>query len=269
VIHWANYRAVEGGGEEFHVGEFLRQIISGDSLVFDIENNNFVMGDKDFVPRDPFWGKEKRLQVNYSYAGSAPVTTERREHGRLLLPEDSKIYYLMGEVQRLNKLRSEENNNRLPLTALQVEAINLSSELLTFLKRMGPAPTPKYTAKQIDDMDSVQTKVLFNTQDGDFLDACAYHLGDKDYFGRTKQGSENEGEARMTRMLTWHRRLEAAYALELKDKVEGMRHRFIVEGVDADALMAPIPYKDSEKHIHSLAAKLWELAFKAGEKGNA
>jgi hypothetical protein len=28
-------------------------------------------------------------------------TTERREHGRLLLPEDSKIQWLMGEVDRL------------------------------------------------------------------------------------------------------------------------------------------------------------------------
>jgi hypothetical protein len=101
VIHWANYKAVEGGGEEFQVGDFLRQIISGDSLVFDIENHNFVIGDKNFVPRDPLWGKEKRLQVNFSYAGSAPITTERREHGRLLLPEDSKIKWLMAENQRL------------------------------------------------------------------------------------------------------------------------------------------------------------------------
>ncbi len=100
VIHWANYRAVEGGGEEFQVGEFLRQIISGDSLVFDIENHSFVIGDKNYVPRDPLWGKEKRLQVNYSYAGSAPVTTERREHGRLLLPEDSKITWLWGELKK-------------------------------------------------------------------------------------------------------------------------------------------------------------------------
>ena len=101
VINWANYRAVENGGEEFQVGDFLRQIISGDSLVFDISNHNFVIGDKNFVPRDPLPGKEKRLQVNYSYGGMPPVTTERRERGRLLLPEDSKITWLAGERDRL------------------------------------------------------------------------------------------------------------------------------------------------------------------------
>jgi hypothetical protein len=101
VIHWANYRAVEDGGDVYQVGEFLQQIISGDSLVFDIENHNFKIGGKDFVPRDPLSFKEKRLQVNYSYGGEGARTTERREHGRLLLPEDSKIKWLMGEVDRL------------------------------------------------------------------------------------------------------------------------------------------------------------------------
>lgn len=101
AIHWANYRATEGEGDVYEVSEFLRQIISGDSLVFDIENHNFVIGDKNFVPKDPLFGKVKRLQVNYSYGGSAPVTTERREHDRLLLPEDSKIKWLTSEVERL------------------------------------------------------------------------------------------------------------------------------------------------------------------------
>lgn len=101
VIHWANYRAVDGSGEVCEVGEFLRQIISGDSLVFDVENHNFVIGDKNFVPNDPSPFKEKRLQVNYSYGGQQATTTERREHGRLLLPEDSKIKWLASEVDRL------------------------------------------------------------------------------------------------------------------------------------------------------------------------
>jgi hypothetical protein len=267
-IHWANYRAVDGGGAEYPVGEFLGQIISGDSLVFDIENDNFKIGGKNFVPRDPLFGKQKRLQVNYSYGGSQPVTTERREHGRLLLPEDSKITWLMGEVDKINQLHLEENRIQLPLTALQVEAIRLSSELLDFLKRLGPAPAPKYTAADIDKMTSAETEALVRAQDGDFFDACSYHRGHWDYFVRNKQGLENEGEVRMTRMFKWHQKLEAAYVLEgLKGKMEGLRNRFIVAGVEADALIAPIPYKDSEQHIHSTAAKLWELAFKAGERG--
>jgi hypothetical protein len=215
--------------------------------------------------------------VNYSYGGNQPVTTERREGGRLLLPEDSKIMWLMNETVRLERevkewkekylaenidktnhqkelarvenKTTEEHRSRLPLTDLQIEAIRLSSELLNFLKRLGPAPTPKYTATELHNMDAAQVKVLMNAQDGDFLDACEYHLGDKHYFGQTKRGLENESTARATRMLMWHRKLEAAYALE--------------------ALIAPIPYKGSEQHIRSTAAKLWELAFEVGENGNA
>jgi hypothetical protein len=124
VVHWANYRAVEGGGEEFQVGDFLRQIISGDSLVLDIENHNFVIGDKNFVPRDPLWGKEKRLQVNYSFGGNPPVTTERREHGRLLLPEDSKIKWLMGEVERLESAQAKPSQHPLaPLNPVKVSLV--------------------------------------------------------------------------------------------------------------------------------------------------
>jgi hypothetical protein len=122
VIHWANYRAVENAGDVYQVGDFLRQIISGDSLVFDIENHNFVIGDKNFVPHDPLPFKEKRLQVNYSYGGQPACTTERREHGRLLLPEDSKIKWLMGEVDRLKA--AQPKPVQYPLGGLRLKTLN-------------------------------------------------------------------------------------------------------------------------------------------------
>jgi hypothetical protein len=121
VIHWANYRAVENAGDVFQVDDFLRQIISGDSLVFDIENHNFSVGGKNFVPNDPLPFKDKRLQVNYSYAGSEAVTTERREHGRLLLPEDSKIKWLMGEVKRLEAAQPKTSFVCINLISISVE----------------------------------------------------------------------------------------------------------------------------------------------------
>jgi hypothetical protein len=138
VIHWANYRAVEGGGEEFQVGDCLRQLISGDSLVFDIENHNFVIGDKNFVPRDPLWGKEKRLEVNYSYGGDPPVTTSRREHGRLLLPEDSKIKWLAGEVDRLKA--AQPRPGQYPIPQLRWKVVTTVSELQGFLGEHGDEP---------------------------------------------------------------------------------------------------------------------------------
>jgi len=139
VIHWANYQAADNaGGEVFQVADFLRQIISGDSLVFDIENHNFVIGDKNFVPRDPLVGKIKRLQVNYSYAGGTPVTTERREHGRLLLPEDSKISWLMDQVNQLKALQPALSPY--PIPDLRLKVLSVVSELQGFLGLHGQAP---------------------------------------------------------------------------------------------------------------------------------
>jgi hypothetical protein len=146
VIHWANYQAIEGGGEEFQVGDFLRQIIAGDSLVFDIENHNFVIGDKNFVPRDPLWGKEKRLQVNYSYGAELARTTERREHGRLLLPEDSKIKWLQGEVDRLKAVQPKPS--QYPLTGLRLKTLEVCVELKGFLGEHGAEPTQPAVHKE-------------------------------------------------------------------------------------------------------------------------
>jgi len=105
IIYSANYRAIEGGGNTYDVTEFLRKIISGDSLVFDIENHNFVIGDQNFVPVDPFSGKVKRLRVTYSFRGDPSITTERSEHERLVLPEDP-------EAEKAKRLCLEENRKR-------------------------------------------------------------------------------------------------------------------------------------------------------------
>jgi len=108
VIHSANYRAFQGGGQAYDVSEFLRKIISGNSLVFEIENHNFVIGDKNFVPIDPLVGKIKRLQATYSYAGGAPIPIERYEHDRLVLPEDSEIQRLTDEIARTKQEAAEQ-----------------------------------------------------------------------------------------------------------------------------------------------------------------
>jgi hypothetical protein len=149
VIHWANYRAVENGGDVYEVGDVLRHIISGDSLVIEIENHNFVIGDKNFVPRDPLPFKEKRLQVNYSYGGQPARTTERREHGRLLLPEDSKIQWLMGEVDRL---KAAQPKPRLyALGGLRLRTLELCIELKDFLEKHGAELTRQEVHSAADD----------------------------------------------------------------------------------------------------------------------
>jgi hypothetical protein len=269
----------------------LRKIISGDSLVVDIENHNFKVSGKDFVPRDPLPSKPKRLQVNYSYEGNPSITTERREHGRLLLPEDSKIKWLAGEVDRINKLYLEENQQRaklqneyadagnkiillerllstrpdLPLTGLQVDAIRLSVELLDFLNKMGSPPAPKYTAKEIEEMPSSKMEELITAEDGDFAEACEYYKGDGAFFIQTTNALSNKITAHWTRLLPWYQKIAASYALELRNKVETMRNRFAVEGMADAVLLFSVEGKDGEKNIRAIAAKLWELAFKVGK----
>lgn len=101
VIHAADYRAWNGAGEKFDVTEFMRKIVTGNSLVHDpIENDNFSIDGKNYVPRDPLFGQPKRLQVTYSYGGEAQRTVRRTEHGRITLPEDSAIDWLGSELDK-------------------------------------------------------------------------------------------------------------------------------------------------------------------------
>ena len=105
VILSADYCAWNGAGENFDVTEFMRKIITGNSLVHGpIENDSFTVDGKNYVPRDPLFGKPKRLQVTYSYDGEKERTVRRTEHGRLTLPEDSGIDWLGSE---LNKAQAE------------------------------------------------------------------------------------------------------------------------------------------------------------------
>jgi hypothetical protein len=111
VIHSANYRAWHAGGDTYDVTEFLQRIISGNSLVLDIENHNFVIGDQNFVPKDHLFGNMKRLRTIYSYDGEPARTIERPEHSRLVLPEDSEIERLKREIDnpKTSGLESQDN----------------------------------------------------------------------------------------------------------------------------------------------------------------
>ncbi len=136
VLHSANYAAIEGGGKTYDVAEFMQQIIAGDSLVLDIENHNFVVGDKNFVPKDPKSGKGKRLQITYSYDGEPPLPIERLEHDRLVLPEDSNTKRLSEEVERLKQ--KPPIFSELALRVLTL-ASKLNGETKEFIK-LHPAP---------------------------------------------------------------------------------------------------------------------------------
>jgi hypothetical protein len=272
VIHSANYRATSGDGKTYNVTEFMRQIITGDSLVLDVENGNFVAGGTNYVPKDPCYGALKHLQVTYSYDEEKPQIIERVEHSRMVLPEDSEVSKLTSQLaaatvrneQLQAKPLTTQQGDTPPFSPLQKDALQLSTELLRFLKRLGPPPAPKYTEEDLDKMTADQMKVVINAQDGDYLEAFQYYLK---WDGFTTQALANENTARWTRLYPWYQRLAASYALEFKDKVEQLRNRFLVAGITNVVLPSPIEGRDGEKDIRAIAAKLWELAYKAGDKG--
>lgn len=169
----------------------------------------------------------------------------------------------LGVVPNLRQLMVP--NNKALLSPLQEDALQLSAELLNFLKRLGTPPAPKYTAEDLEKMTASQMKALINAQDGDYAEAVQYHLG-WDAFTQTALGLENQMTARWKRLYPWYQKVGASYALEFKDKVEKLRNRFLVEGITDDVLLLPIEGRDGEKHIRDIAAKLWELAYKSGEK---
>lgn len=110
TIHSATYAAVNGKGKSCDVTEFMQQIITGDSLVLEIENHNFVANGRNFVPNDPCPNDPKRLQVKYSYDGNPSITIERKEGSRLVLPEDSEIKELMNLRESDSRVAEEASS---------------------------------------------------------------------------------------------------------------------------------------------------------------
>lgn len=234
VIHWANYRAVENGGDVYEVSGFLRQIISGDSLVFDIESHNFLIGDKNFVPHDPLPFKEKRLQVNYSYGDQPARTTERREHGRLLLPEDSKIQWLMGEVDRLNA--SLPKQSKYPIPNVRLKILSIVSELQGFLGEHGEELRPPDIHKEPGESND-------------------------DFLARFRARP-------MEPVMKWRAKFLGDYRQEFKDKVSRLRDEMRSRAhIDDSRLNIAIDRAENERNdcvvaVQEVIERFWELALK-------
>ena len=139
--------------------KYLRPRILGNSLA------GWVGADL-FGALDLAIGQHKRLKVGYSYEGREAIV-ERRENELLVIPEDPYLKKQGGTVL---------------FSPLPTDALRLSSDLLEFLKLIGPPPAPKYTRNHIFEMSSEETRRLIEAKDGDFSEACAYHEGDQRIF---------------------------------------------------------------------------------------
>jgi hypothetical protein len=105
MIHSAVYGT--GPIDDMVVTHNLRTAVR-DALVVPVDNN--------LVPRDPAIGKVKRLAVEYSYGNPSIQQASRLEGERLVLPEDSEIQQLRGEVEQLKNTKAAIPDN---YTALQ------------------------------------------------------------------------------------------------------------------------------------------------------
>lgn len=167
------------------------------------------------------------------------------------------------ENERLLTVASEKERR----TQLSSDAVEVSKELLELIKRLGPAPPPKYTREELGRMTTAQEKKLIDAQDGDYAEATAFHYGDDRCFRQTQEGVYNNIMARELRLVPFYRKLEASYALEFEQRVRELNWRFIIEGIFDDALMLPVQGMKGAEHIQQIASKLRELAFQLEAKG--
>jgi len=151
-------------------------------------------------------------------------------------------------------------------TPLQRDALQLSIELLIFLKRIGPAPAPKYSRDEIFGMSTNESRRLIEVQDGDFSEASAFHNGDNRIFPITGETLYRGIAHRHKRLVPWYEKLRASYALEFKAKVVEIHNRFAVEGFSDTGLLMEVECFDGLKNLRSIAELLWVLAYKLEEK---
>ncbi|MBZ5688920.1 MAG: hypothetical protein LAP86_28250 [Acidobacteriia bacterium] len=126
------HRAVYGAGPlaEIDIREKL-QDSPRDAMVVIVDNT--------LVPRDPAWGVQKRLDVDYSYASDSVVHVSRMEARpgeivRLVLPEDTEVHRLQIENQALRR----EIENLGPIsTALQSMAKEDAEKLGERIRQCG------------------------------------------------------------------------------------------------------------------------------------
>ena len=143
------------------------------------------------------------------------------------------------------------------LTPLQLEAVQLSTDLLKFVESFGQPPPPKYTNDQINNMTSDEMGRLIKANDGDFAEAYEFHKGDGGAFAqhhfrwesswRTSEGS-GPGTKSAGRLCLTVQRGRRTHA-----------YPFAVEGLADDGLLLPVDGRDGVKNIKTIASRLWGI----------
>lgn len=200
-IHNADYRAMDGQGESYDVTDCLQKMIRGDALILQIENGSFQVKGKNYVPKDPFFGVMKRLDVTYSFDGVVSRVI-RPENTRIVLPEDSFVATAVAAVPQI------------PFSRFQLEAFQLAKDILIFLSEMGKKPEPDRAQYGYDPSNG---QVAVNTSNSD---VHQFH------------------DARRKLQQPWF--LKCASVWQLKNfpsRIEQIIPQFGIEGLDASCLL--------------------------------
>jgi len=149
------------------------------------------------------------------------------------------------------------------LTPLQTDAVNLSMTILDFLARLGPAPIPRYTWDQISQMPSDRARVLIESKDIDYAEACEFqasrHVKETPFVKAYYPGPIGR----------WFETVRAKYALtNIGTEVEKLRNRFAAEGLDTDNLTVQVDGRFGYENAQKIAATLWNLAFRVRSRVN-
>lgn len=250
-ISSAVYSAIEGGGTAYDVTEFMRQIVTGDSLVLDIENHNFVNGDRNFVPTDPKPFKPKQLRLTYSFDNGQAVTIERPEHSRLVLPEDSELGRRRLELEKANHLHASENAER---TKYQNECAILMNRV-----------------RELEQQQKKSDKLS--------LRDCAFVMCEKLESFVKRHGERpnpylipSNNSEEYTRIYNetvqvWDNKFQADYWKNHKDKVVDLRHELAMKSLTSEALdnrlneaetaaLTNVTVSEIAKNLRLLAAQL-------------
>lgn len=192
------------------------------ALVVPVDNN--------FLGCDPAPMKTKRLRVEYSYGNLSTLQATRWEGGRLVLPEDSEIQRLTGEIAQMKAAQAAQPKpSQYPIPHLRAKVLVLVSELQGFLGQHGQEPKPQRQSSE----------------------------SDADYLRRLMAAS-----------LPWRAKVVGAYRLTFDDSVRRLRDeiraRASIDDPDLNAAISKAENANdpngNAKAIEEIIRRLWCLA---------
>jgi hypothetical protein len=152
------------------------------------------------------------------------------------------------------------------LNPLQVDMLQLSMDMVKFVRDAEPRPILKYSETDIEVMRAERMKELYLAKDPDFIEAMAFY--DRTDLSITPEHHAAGLNVRYQRLFPWGQRVGAKYNNELRPRVETICNRLVAEGIlENQATFTVTGYPDVDTQILGLANKLWQLAYQASAKG--